>query len=311
MSSGGITIEVASKFLGELYGEIRFTIKKSTKLKRVVSEYIKRHEVKDGTILHFTFNGKLIHDTDTAESINIEDGGRIICHDLPYSEHGGGICTSGTDNMKQADTQGDDDGSEQEDFPEFDQQENLRIWNGIKTNDPNIANLHISLNEVDTGIDWSKKARYISSNSNLKQININSMINGIQAEIPHELSAGISQNTSIEYMAFYYCRGGHQFPQFFESNHNLRRIDFLYCNRNFVTTILSRCNKTSLRTVKIQGFDMRHDIWQDNDLWNSNEESANPYLIELINEHRNITRLSLRFNNSSDSSLISAYIGVL
>ena len=82
MSAEGITIEVTNKYLGEVYldgGILKFKIKRSMKLKRLFNEYAKRHGVKDSTTLHFTFNGKRLSETDTADSINIEDGGQIEC----------------------------------------------------------------------------------------------------------------------------------------------------------------------------------------------------------------------------------------
>ena len=84
MSAEGITIEVTNKYLSELYlgtghGTLRCKIKRSTKFKRLFNEYAKRYGVRDSTILHFTFNGKRLSETDTADSIHIEDGGQIEC----------------------------------------------------------------------------------------------------------------------------------------------------------------------------------------------------------------------------------------
>ena len=56
-----------------------FKIRKSTKLSKMISVYAKRYGVKDCTLLHFTFNGKSISESDTAESICIEENGHIEC----------------------------------------------------------------------------------------------------------------------------------------------------------------------------------------------------------------------------------------
>jgi len=78
-----VTIKVTNKYLethlGTGHGTIKFAIRSSMRLKKVFKVYGKRYGVKDSTILHFTFNGKRLSEADTAESINIEDGGQIEC----------------------------------------------------------------------------------------------------------------------------------------------------------------------------------------------------------------------------------------
>jgi len=56
-----------------------FKIRKSEKLIKMIRAYTKRYGVKDYTLLHFTFNGKRISVSDTAESICIEENGHIDC----------------------------------------------------------------------------------------------------------------------------------------------------------------------------------------------------------------------------------------
>ena len=90
MSDEVLTIKVINKYsTGWVGSVVMFKIKKSTKMIKVIRAYEQRQGVEKCS-LHFIFDGKRISETDTAESIRIENDGQIDCC-LPTSS---GIVTA-------------------------------------------------------------------------------------------------------------------------------------------------------------------------------------------------------------------------
>jgi hypothetical protein len=66
--------------------EMTFRVKKTTKMKKLMSNYCEKHGVAYGTY-RFTLDGKRINEDDTPESLQMEDGD---CVDAFLYQQGGG-----------------------------------------------------------------------------------------------------------------------------------------------------------------------------------------------------------------------------
>ena len=186
-------------------------------------------------------------------------------------------------------------------------------WEQIKINDPATTSFYIPFGDDDAfrAIDWKNEAQYFSSNTHLKRI----MLSGMDLAVQYyeELYMGLYQNRSIEEIAFHHCNessdDGNRYMFDLETNyHNLRCLEFMNCNPDFVITILSMCNKDSLQKVKIDGFDMgpnpsipkfgemtMEQCFSGVDYTSSTVKELNYQL----NRHQNIKQLSLGLINSS------------
>jgi len=79
MSNESITIRVANKYLPPSE-EVQFKIRPSTPLKKVFVAYKSRiGSESNNSTFYFTFNDKRISEDDTAQQLQIEDGGQIDC----------------------------------------------------------------------------------------------------------------------------------------------------------------------------------------------------------------------------------------
>ncbi|EME31696.1 small ubiquitin-related modifier [Galdieria sulphuraria] len=71
-------------------GQMTFRVRKSTKLKKLMSNYCEKQGVAYGTY-RFTLDGKRINENDTAETLQMEDGD---CIDAFLYQQGGARCES-------------------------------------------------------------------------------------------------------------------------------------------------------------------------------------------------------------------------